>query len=181
MRAATTQATLISVAWRISWRAFCQWGLPDANHSMHIIRPACADWEHACSMTAGMGHGFGGRICAHMEACLRCMHALPASGEGNRDGSNDNFSWNCGCEGETDDTGVNALRARQIRNLHLALMVSQGMPMVLMGALPLVLPSSSAPPGSNLNTLVQTMHLQKADVLNNLGACHYIIDAFCCM
>lgn len=63
------------------------------------------------------------------------VHDSACSGEGNRDGSNDNFSWNCGCEGETEDAGVNALRARQIRNLHLALMVSQGMPMVLMGAL----------------------------------------------
>ena len=57
-----------------------------------------------------------------------------ANGEGNRDGSNDNFSWNCGAEGETGDEGVNALRQRQMRNLHLALAVSQGMPMVLMGA-----------------------------------------------
>ncbi len=57
-----------------------------------------------------------------------------ANGEGNRDGSNDNFSWNCGVEGETDDEGVKALRQRQMRNLHLALAVSQGMPMVLMGA-----------------------------------------------
>lgn len=57
-----------------------------------------------------------------------------ANGEGNRDGSNDNFSWNCGAEGETGDAAVNALRQRQMRNFHLALMLSQGMPMVLMGA-----------------------------------------------
>ena len=56
-----------------------------------------------------------------------------ANGEQNRDGSNDNFSWNCGHEGQTDDTGVNALRQRQMRNMMLALMVSQGTPMVLMG------------------------------------------------
>lgn len=56
-----------------------------------------------------------------------------ANGEGNRDGSNDNFSWNCGQEGETEDAGVNALRQRQMRNMMLALMVSQGTPMVLMG------------------------------------------------
>lgn len=59
-----------------------------------------------------------------------------ANGEQNRDGSNDNFSWNCGQEGETDDAGVNALRQRQMRNMMLALMVSQGTPMVLMGELP---------------------------------------------
>ena len=56
-----------------------------------------------------------------------------ANGEQNRDGSNDNFSWNCGQEGETEDAGVNALRQRQMRNMMLALMVSQGTPMVLMG------------------------------------------------
>lgn len=56
-----------------------------------------------------------------------------ANGEQNRDGSNDNFSWNCGHEGQTDDAGVNALRQRQMRNMMLALMVSQGTPMVLMG------------------------------------------------
>lgn len=58
-----------------------------------------------------------------------------ANGEQNRDGSNDNFSWNCGEEGETSNGGVNALRQRQMRNLMLALMVSQGTPMVLMGEL----------------------------------------------
>ena len=56
-----------------------------------------------------------------------------ANGEQNHDGSNDNFSWNCGHEGETSDAGVNALRQRQMRNMMLALMVSQGTPMVLMG------------------------------------------------
>lgn len=53
----------------------------------------------------------------------------------NRRGCGRPCSWNCGAEGETGDEGVNALRQRQMRNLHLALMVSQGMPMVLMGAL----------------------------------------------
>lgn len=56
-----------------------------------------------------------------------------ANGEGNRDGSNDNFSWNCGVEGPTDNPAVNALRSRQMRNLHLALMLSQGTPMLLIG------------------------------------------------
>ncbi|RWR92463.1 Glycoside hydrolase [Cinnamomum micranthum f. kanehirae] len=56
-----------------------------------------------------------------------------ANGEGGRDGSNDNFSWNCGCEGETDDSNIIALRSRQTKNFHLALMISQGTPMMLMG------------------------------------------------
>jgi glycogen operon protein len=53
--------------------------------------------------------------------------------EGNRDGHNDNRSWNCGVEGETADAAVNALRARQQRNLIATLMLSQGVPMVLGG------------------------------------------------
>lgn len=56
-----------------------------------------------------------------------------ANGEGGNDGSNDNFSWNCGFEGETDDPKVKALRSRQMKNFHLALMISQGTPMMLMG------------------------------------------------
>lgn len=56
-----------------------------------------------------------------------------ANGEGGNDGSNDNFSWNCGFEGETDDANVKALRFRQMKNFHMALMISQGTPMMLMG------------------------------------------------
>ncbi len=56
-----------------------------------------------------------------------------ANGEDNRDGSNENDSWNCGAEGPTDDAGVNALRARQQRNLLATLLLSQGVPMLLGG------------------------------------------------
>jgi isoamylase len=48
-------------------------------------------------------------------------------------GSNDNLSWNCGHEGPTDDPAVNALRRRQIMNAVAMLMVSRGVPMILMG------------------------------------------------
>ena len=56
-----------------------------------------------------------------------------ANGEDNRDGMDDNLSWNCGAEGETDDAAVNDLRQRQIKNFLCLLMVSQGVPMLLMG------------------------------------------------
>lgn len=56
-----------------------------------------------------------------------------ANGEDNRDGNNDNYSWNCGCEGETDDENINRLRNKQIKNALAILMVSQGVPMILMG------------------------------------------------
>ena len=56
-----------------------------------------------------------------------------ANGENNNDGANDNESWNCGVEGPTDDPGINALRRRQIKNALAMLLVSQGVPMLLMG------------------------------------------------
>ncbi|MGW1160677.1 glycogen debranching protein GlgX [Streptomyces sp. NPDC002519] len=56
-----------------------------------------------------------------------------ANGEGNRDGSDDNRSWNCGVEGETDDERVRALRRRQLRNLLTTLLLSTGVPMLVAG------------------------------------------------
>ncbi|KAI4366557.1 hypothetical protein MLD38_022420 [Melastoma candidum] len=62
-----------------------------------------------------------------------------ANGEGDNDGSNDNYSWNCGVEGETDNVEVMSLRARQMKNFHLVLMIAKnllfhhGTPMMLMG------------------------------------------------
>ena len=56
-----------------------------------------------------------------------------ANGENNRDGANDNRSWNCGVEGPTDDPGVEKLRNRQVKNFLAVTMLSVGMPMLLMG------------------------------------------------
>jgi glycogen operon protein len=56
-----------------------------------------------------------------------------ANGEDNRDGANDNRSWNHGHEGPTDDDKINDLRARQRRNLIATLLLSQGVPMLLHG------------------------------------------------
>ena len=56
-----------------------------------------------------------------------------ANGEDNRDGTDDNRSWNCGAEGPTDDPAVLELRARQRRNLLATLMLSEGVPLLLGG------------------------------------------------
>lgn len=56
-----------------------------------------------------------------------------ANGEHNRDGANDNASWNCGVEGPTDDPDILALRAQQKRNFLATLLLSQGVPMLLAG------------------------------------------------
>jgi len=55
------------------------------------------------------------------------------NGEGNRDGSDDNHSWNCGVEGETDDAAVNALRTQLMKNFACYLFLSSGTPMMLGG------------------------------------------------
>ncbi len=59
--------------------------------------------------------------------------ANQANGEDNRDGVDDNRSWNCGVEGPTDDPEVEALRSRQIRNLLTLTLLSSGVPMITMG------------------------------------------------
>jgi glycogen operon protein len=56
-----------------------------------------------------------------------------ANGEENRDGHNDNLSWNCGSEGLTDEPDIVALRERQKRNFLATLFLSQGVPMLLAG------------------------------------------------
>lgn len=53
--------------------------------------------------------------------------------EGNRDGANDNHSWNCGWEGQTDRREVLDLRLRQMKNAFALLLLSRGVPMILMG------------------------------------------------
>ena len=56
-----------------------------------------------------------------------------ANGEENRDGANDNKSWNCGVEGPTDDPAIEELRNRQVKNFHAVTLLSIGVPMILMG------------------------------------------------
>ena len=55
------------------------------------------------------------------------------NGEGNRDGTDDNRSWNCGAEGASRDPDIVALRRRQVRNFLVTLFCSQGVPMLLAG------------------------------------------------
>lgn len=55
------------------------------------------------------------------------------NGWNNTDGANDNYSWNCGVEGETDDEEINKLRRRLVKNACVTLMLSRGIPMFLAG------------------------------------------------
>jgi isoamylase len=56
-----------------------------------------------------------------------------ANGEDNRDGTNENYSWNCGVEGPTEDPKIVELRERQKRNMLTTLLLSQGVPMICGG------------------------------------------------
>jgi glycogen operon protein len=56
-----------------------------------------------------------------------------ANGEDNRDGANDNCSWNCGIEGPTTDPAIGKLRNRQVKNFFTVTLMSLGVPMILMG------------------------------------------------
>lgn len=77
-------------------------------------------------------------VTAHDGFCLADLvsynqkHNLE-NGEHNRDGNNYNLSWNCGVEGPTADPNILSFRLRQQKNFLLALMLSQGVPMLLMG------------------------------------------------
>jgi glycogen operon protein len=56
-----------------------------------------------------------------------------ANGENNRDGGDDNRSWNCGVEGPSDDPAIEKLRNRQVKNCLTVTMMSLGVPMIVMG------------------------------------------------
>ncbi|MFC7895255.1 glycogen debranching protein GlgX [Streptomyces sp. NPDC057381] len=112
-------------------------------------------WRHALPDVREMGYrlsgssdlyAWGGRrpyasvnfVTAHDGFTLRDLVSYErkhneANGEGNRDGTDDNRSWNCGAEGETDDARVRALRRRQLRNLLTTLLLSTGVPMLVAG------------------------------------------------
>jgi len=77
-------------------------------------------------------------VCAHDGFTLHDLVTYndkhnEANREDNRDGTDDNRSWNCGAEGETDDPEVMTLRTRQQRNFLATLILSQGVPMLLGG------------------------------------------------
>ncbi|MDQ4100430.1 MAG: glycogen debranching protein GlgX, partial [Chloroflexota bacterium] len=97
-----------------------------------------------------------------------------ANGEHNNDGANNNLSWNCGWEGPTNDPSIDALRRRQIKNAIAMLLMSQGVPMILMGD-----EVGRTQLGNNntychdneLNWLDWTLMQSNADLLRFFGRC----------
>nr|WP_307847286.1 glycogen debranching protein GlgX [Streptomyces sp. F63] len=107
--------------------------------------PALRDLGYRLSGSSDL-YAWGGRrpyasvnfVTAHDGFTLRDLVSYErkhneANGEDNRDGTDDNRSWNCGTEGETGDPAVTALRRRQLRNLMTTLLLSTGVPMLVAG------------------------------------------------
>lgn len=83
-------------------------------------------------------HGILNYISNFNELCLRDMVTYDFkhnddNGEFNRDGNNDNYSWNCGVEGETKSIAINRLRFKQMKNAMTMLLMATGIPMILSG------------------------------------------------
>lgn len=93
-------------------------------------------------------------VTAHDGFCLRDLVSYDhkhneANLDDNKDGSDNNMSWNCGAEGPTEDEEINSLRERQQKNFLATLLLSQGVPMILGGD------ESSQTRGGNNNTYCQ--------------------------
>jgi isoamylase len=113
-----------------------------------LWRGAPQPYGHVAARIAGSSDIFGGShrrpwasvnfVTAHDGMTMRdlCTYDTKhneANREENRDGTNDNRSWNCGIEGPTTDAAIETTRKRQQRNLMATLLLSQGTPMILNG------------------------------------------------
>jgi glycogen operon protein len=87
----------------------------------------------ASATPEGVNFSIFSRNAKRVELLLYNHKHNESNGEENRDGANDNLSWNCGFEGETADPTVVAIRRRQAKNFIAILMISRGVPMLLAG------------------------------------------------
>jgi len=151
-------ATLIAEAWDAaglyqvgtfpSFRRWAEWNGPFRDDVRHFVRGDPGFTAALASRLAGSADIFehSGRSPSHSINFVTCHDGFTladlvsfnekyniANGEDNRDGHNDNVSWNCGAEGPSDDPAVRALRARQSRNFLTLLLCAQGTPMLLAG------------------------------------------------
>jgi glycogen operon protein len=151
-------ATLIAEAWDAAglyqvgtfpaWGRFAEWNGPFRDELRHFVRGDPGYTGRLAVRLAGSADLFehSGRTPAHSINFVTCHDGFTladlvaydrkhneANAEDNRDGLDDNVSWNCGVEGPTDDPAVRALRARQQRTFLTLLLLSQGTPMLLGG------------------------------------------------
>jgi glycogen operon protein len=151
-------ATLIAEAWDAAglyqvgtfpaWGRFAEWNGPFRDELRHFVRGDPGYTGRLAVRLAGSADLFehSGRTPAHSINFVTCHDGFTladlvsydrkhneANAEHNRDGRDDNASWNCGSEGPTPDPGVRALRSRQQRNFLTLLLLAQGTPMLLAG------------------------------------------------
>ncbi len=151
-------ATLIAEAWDAAglyqvgtfpaWGRWAEWNGPFRDQVRHFVRGDGGFTAARASRLAGSADLFqhSGRTPAYSINFVTCHDGFTladlvaydrkhnhANGENNRDGLNENVSWNGGVEGPTDDPAIRNLRARQVRNFLTLLLLSQGTPMLLAG------------------------------------------------
>jgi glycogen operon protein len=149
--------TLIAEAWDAaglyqvgtfpSWGRWCEWNGPFRDDVRQFLR-GDGFAANLASRLAGSADLYlpSGRKPHHSINFVTCHDGFTladlvsydrkhneSNGEENRDGTDANFSWNCGVEGPTSDPNVVALRSRQVRNALTILFLSQGVPMILAG------------------------------------------------
>ena len=151
-------ATLIAEAWDAAglyqvgsfpaWGRWAEWNGPFRDQIRHFVRGDGGFTSALASRLSGSADLFqrSGRTPSYSINFVTCHDGFTladlvaydrkhnvANGENNRDGLDDNVSWNCGAEGASDDPTVRALRARQVRNFLTLLLLARGTPMLLAG------------------------------------------------
>jgi isoamylase len=151
-------ATLIAEAWDAAglyqvgtfpaWGRWAEWNGPFRDDVRHFVRGDGGFATALANRLSGSADLFqhSGRAPAHSINFVTCHDGFTladlvsydrkhnyANGENNRDGLDENLSWNCGVEGPSDDPTIRTLRARQTRNFLTLLLLSQGTPMLLAG------------------------------------------------
>ena len=129
-----------------SWKRWSEWNGKYRDCLRKFIKGGAECLPELFRRISGSDDLYGGRSAAASINFVTChdgftMYDLvsynckhnEANGDDNRDGCNDNDSWNCGAEGDTDDPGIIALRKRQIKNMQTILLTSRGIPMLLSG------------------------------------------------
>ena len=151
-----SDVTLIAEAWDAAglyqvgtfpaWGRWAEWNGPFRDTLRHFVRGDGGYTGALAARLTGSADLFehSGRAPAHSINFVTCHDGFTladlvaydrkhneANGEENRDGIDDDVSWNCGVEGPSDDPALRALRARQVRNFLTLLLMSQGTPMLL--------------------------------------------------
>ncbi len=129
-----------------SWGRWAEWNGKYRDTLRRFIKGDADAWPDLVQRLMGSPDLYGSRettasinfITCHDGFTLNDLFSYSekhnlANGEENRDGNNDNLSWNCGTEGETDDPEILALRKRQAKNAVALLLMSRGVPMLLAG------------------------------------------------